>query len=186
MNCKARGHDVVALANLYPEETDELDSYMYQSVGHDLIEAYAQCLGLPLFRRPIKGTPKNLGSEYAPEKGDEVEDMFDLVKSIQQQIPDVQAVCSGAILSSYQKVRVENMCNRLGLESLAYLWERNQQELLDEMISMGTEAILIKVATMGIILLPCYVCLSSLKRSGSRSASEASCTIIKSNAGPFT
>lgn len=40
-------------------------------------------------------------------------------------------------------------CSRLGLSSLAYLWRRDQQELLSEMISSGIEAVLIKVAAMG-------------------------------------
>lgn len=41
-------------------------------------------------------------------------------------------------------------CERLGLISLAYLWEREQKALLDEMISSGLTAILIKVATYGL------------------------------------
>lgn len=40
-------------------------------------------------------------------------------------------------------------CSRLGLSSLAYLWRRDQQELLSEMISSGIEAVLVKVAAMG-------------------------------------
>lgn len=48
---------VVALANLLPPDpsVDELDSYMYQTVGHQLVEAYAACTGLPLYRRRIAG-----------------------------------------------------------------------------------------------------------------------------------
>ncbi|CAG8775738.1 7843_t:CDS:2, partial [Acaulospora morrowiae] len=57
---------------------------------------------------------------------------------------------AGAILSNYQRVRVENVCNRLGLMSLAYLWRRDQKELLSEMISSGINAILIKVAAIGL------------------------------------
>jgi diphthamide synthase (EF-2-diphthine--ammonia ligase) len=41
-------------------------------------------------------------------------------------------------------------CDRLGLKSLAYLWERNQKELLAEMVDAGVHAILIKVAAMGL------------------------------------
>lgn len=37
----------------------------------------------------------------------------------------------------------------MGLSSLAYLWRRDQSELLNEMISSGIEAVLIKVAAMG-------------------------------------
>ena len=40
-------------------------------------------------------------------------------------------------------------CDRLGLKSLAYLWRREQGQLLDEMISSGLTAILVKVAAIG-------------------------------------
>ena len=48
---------VVALANLAPAPgaSDELDSYMYQTVGHQLVGAYAQCMALPLFRIHTSG-----------------------------------------------------------------------------------------------------------------------------------
>ncbi|XP_066929752.1 uncharacterized protein [Clytia hemisphaerica] len=46
-------------------------------------------------------------------------------------------------------------CNRLELKSLAYLWQRNQDELLDEMIAAEVTAILIKVASLG--LKPCHL-----------------------------
>lgn len=38
----------------------------------------------------------------------------------------------GAILSNYQRVRVEAVCERLGLKTLAFLWQRDQSELLSE------------------------------------------------------
>ena len=60
------------------------------------------------------------------------------------------AVCSGAILSDYQRIRVEHVCSRLGLVSLAYLWRRDQAELLDQMVDLGLESVLIKTATLGL------------------------------------
>jgi diphthine-ammonia ligase len=41
-------------------------------------------------------------------------------------------------------------CRRLNLTPLCYLWQRNQQELLSEMIQAGMDAILIKVAGIGL------------------------------------
>lgn len=41
-------------------------------------------------------------------------------------------------------------CSRLGLVSLAYLWRRDQSELLQEMIDGGLEAVVIKVAALGL------------------------------------
>lgn len=47
--------------------------------------------------------------------------------------------------------RVSNQSgDRLGLTSLAYLWQKEQHELLKEMIDSGVEAILVKVAAMGL------------------------------------
>lgn len=40
-------------------------------------------------------------------------------------------------------------CQRLGLTSLAYLWRRDQEELLKEMIDSQLTAVLIKVASLG-------------------------------------
>lgn len=59
-------------------------------------------------------------------------------------------VSVGAIFSNYQKERVENVCARIGLKPLCYLWERDQQELYDDMIQDGIEAIIIKVAAAGL------------------------------------
>ena len=38
----------------------------------------------------------------------------------------LQGVASGAIASDYQRLRVEAVCGRLGLTSLAYLWHQPQ------------------------------------------------------------
>lgn len=48
------------------------------------------------------------------------------------------------------KKRWSCRCQRLGLVSLAYLWQRDQSELLEEMIQSGLESILIKVASIGL------------------------------------
>lgn len=41
-------------------------------------------------------------------------------------------------------------CRRLSLTPLCYLWQRDQAELLSEMIDAGMEAVLIKVAGIGL------------------------------------
>lgn len=60
MKCIQYGHEIVALANLMPgdDSVDELDSYMYQTVGHQIVVSYAECMGLPLFRRRIQGSTR--------------------------------------------------------------------------------------------------------------------------------
>ncbi|KAK6164415.1 hypothetical protein DH2020_001279 [Rehmannia glutinosa] len=112
MKCQQYGHQIVALANLMPvdDAQDELDSYMYQTVRH-------------------------YGLNYNMTPGDEVEDMLILLKEVKRQIPSVSAVSSGAIASDYQRLRVESVCSRLGLVSLAYLWKQDQSLLLQQMVA---------------------------------------------------
>lgn len=150
------GHNIVAIANLKPPDghNDELDSYMYQTVGHQAIESIAKVLDLPLFRADITGTTKNTDLEYSEQNNDdkdEVEQLYCLLKKIKELHKiHFDAVSVGAIASSYQKSRVENICKRLNLTMLAYLWDRDQKELLQSMIDCDFNAILIKVACLGL------------------------------------
>ena len=57
----------------------------------------------------------------------------------------LQTVCGRLRL-----VPVNSSCRRLSLTCLCYLWQRDQGELLSEMIGSGLQAILIKVAGIGL------------------------------------
>ena len=158
-----QGHELVALGNLYPADQDqqELDSFMFQTVGHDIVNWYQKCTGLPLFRRAIHPqTSKNVSLNYYPTDDDEIEDLLELLKEAKKQMPEIEAVNAGAILSSYQRTRVEDVCSRLGLVVLSYLWQRDQRELMTEMCSMSKhssepaaqkmDARIIKTAAVGL------------------------------------
>lgn len=152
MHCLAQGHELACLANLYPptQNSDEIDSYMFQTVGHDVLSLYDKCIGVPMYREPILGKAENQKLEYDKTIKDETEDLFRLLSKVKENHPDVEGVSVGAILSNYQRTRVENVCSRLGLTSLAYLWERNQAELMDEMCLSHMDARIVKVAAIGL------------------------------------
>jgi diphthine-ammonia ligase len=150
--CFQFGHSVQVLANLYPNNINEQrDSFMYQTQGYELLPSIAQCIGLPLEKRGIKGKSLHQELRYdSPKEDDEVEDLYELLLDVKRKYPGINAVCSGAVLSTYQRNRVENVCQRLNLTSLAFLWNRDQKELLDEMIQNNFEAVLVKVCSMGL------------------------------------
>ena len=151
VECVKNGHELVALAHLHPPtNVHEMDSFMYQTVGSELVEAIATCLELPLVLREISGTAVAQSIDYASTAGDEVEDLFELLQDVQRKFPEVEAVAAGAVLSTYQRNRVENVCRRLGLVSLAFLWQREQADLFCEMIEAGMECMLVKVASLGL------------------------------------
>ncbi|WVQ75780.1 hypothetical protein IAR50_005413 [Cryptococcus sp. DSM 104548] len=160
MHCIANGHEIVALATLTPEDgIDELDSHLYQSVGTHLLPLLAKSMGIPLFTGIIRGKAVEKGPEYGSrlrggegsgEKGDETEDLTFLLQGVLAKHPDATALASGAILSTYQRIRIEHVCGRLGLTSLSYLWQSEQGPLLDKMLGSGVEAVIMKVAGVGL------------------------------------
>ncbi|SCV72945.1 BQ2448_6870 [Microbotryum intermedium] len=169
LHCILNGHEPIAVASLGPGQgKDELDSYMYQTVGHSGLSLIAESLSLPLYARTITGTAVNQGNSYGSRSGealttkfsgehvvvgedkDETEDMYELLRDVKEKEPTVQGVAVGAILSNYQRVRVEQVCSRLGLVPIAYLWERNQADLLGEMVRAGMDSVLVKVAGAGL------------------------------------
>lgn len=55
---------------------------MYQTVGHQCIDLYAEAMGLPLYRDVISGVPIDQGRNYNPTDNDEVEDLYRLLSKI--------------------------------------------------------------------------------------------------------
>jgi diphthine-ammonia ligase len=156
MLAESYGHRVVALGNLLPADArvEELDSHCFQTVGHNAVEAYGELTGLPLFRRRLRGASRHTEMTYevgaAEVAGDEVEDLRALLAAVVAKMPSVRAVTSGAILSDYQRLRVEAVCADLGLVSLAYLWQQPQPRVLDLICDSNVHAVLVKVAAMGL------------------------------------
>ncbi|KAF4338335.1 meiotically up-regulated 71 [Fusarium beomiforme] len=151
-----------------PSNTD-LNSFMYQTVGHEVLPLYADATGLPLYRLPITGRAVRHERDYdatataqdMDQDSDETESMLPLLRAIIARHPEANAVCAGAILSTYQRTRVESIALRLGLVPLAYLWQypvlptpsaatSTDIQLLIDMANAGLEARIIKVASAGL------------------------------------
>lgn len=168
LHCLQHGHHVVALANLHPphheqqDGAEDLDSFMYQTVGHKVIPLYEEALGLPLYRQEIIGSAVNQSKSYGQTAAepsthqDETESLVPLLQRVKEQHPEVNAVSTGAILSDYQRTRVESVAIRLGLTPLAYLWQwpnmppHTQSTLLEDMHAAGQDFRIIKVASGGL------------------------------------
>lgn len=184
-HCVQQGHKIVALANLHPEESSQpsylgqdeptpekvesadLNSFMYQTVGYSLVPLYAEALGLPLYRRAITGSAVQTSQYYSQNTAhssqttDEVDDMLALIQAVKSKHPSANALSAGAILSTYQRTRVESVAISAGLVPLAYLWhypflpapptrKDSLTGLLDDMAQAGCDARMIKLASGGI------------------------------------
>lgn len=171
LHCLQNGHKVVALANLYPPEPSlgdaeehDLNSFMYQTVGHTVIPLYEQALGIPLYRQHIVGSAVQTGTSYGytnkeespRDEQDETESLLPLLRKIMQEHPEANALSTGAIMSTYQRTRIESIALRLNLTPLSFLWQYpvlppgTQISLLQDMHAVNLDARIIKVASGGL------------------------------------
>eukprot|EP00177_Eucheuma_denticulatum_P001224 GFKZ01002205.1.p1 GENE.GFKZ01002205.1~~GFKZ01002205.1.p1 ORF type:complete len:658 (+),score=58.07 GFKZ01002205.1:313-2286(+) len=151
LRARQHGHSIIAIAHIQPPpHTPEPDSHMYQSVASSAVNTLAEAFQLPLFTVQTAAKALSTAMTYTPTKNDEVEDLVTLLAKVKDAHPDLQAVCAGALWSDYQRLRVESAASRLSLLSLAYLWRRDQKELIREMIEVGLDAIVVKVAGIGL------------------------------------
>ncbi|MCJ1465994.1 hypothetical protein MMC07_004613 [Pseudocyphellaria aurata] len=156
----------------------DANSHMYQTVGHTLIPLYARALSVPLYRGDILGAAINSQRDYHPspsysspptsdptlpqpslaEPADETESLIPLLQRIQRAHPSATALVSGAILSNYQRTRIESVALRLGLVPFAPLWQYpylptpvpRPAGLLEDVAAVGLGARIIKVASGGL------------------------------------
>lgn len=94
-----RGLCVVSHCELHRRavRADELNSFMFQSVGHEVIDAYAECMDVPVSRRTLLGSSKCTTLDYSlVDAADEVEDLYNLIQSVlvQQNPPKQDYVAS--------------------------------------------------------------------------------------------
>jgi len=81
-------------------------------VGQDGIAFIADAMQLPLYRHTIHGSAVDQSIDYTShgsQQGDETEDLFQLLSKVVLSQPEVDAVSVGAILSNYQRTRVEHV-----------------------------------------------------------------------------
>ncbi|MCJ1308875.1 hypothetical protein MMC25_002530 [Agyrium rufum] len=119
---------------------------------------------------PRSSTTANNHTNEAPpppppseEPTDETESLIPLLRKILLSHPTANALSSGAILSTYQRTRIESVALRLGLIPLAPLWQYpylpspyssspllKPASLLLDMATAGLEARIVKVASGGL------------------------------------
>ncbi|CAJ1944347.1 unnamed protein product [Cylindrotheca closterium] len=152
LQCIRNGHELVAAVHLgAPESTDE-ESYMYQTAASEVVKTQVEeCLQVPLVLYQRTGKSLNTSLVYDDSnKQDEVEDLYNALLEAKSKF-DFAAVSSGAVFSTYQRVRIENVCRRLQLTSLSYLWRfLPQKEMLQKMIvddDGRIEAVLVRTAS---------------------------------------
>jgi diphthine-ammonia ligase len=130
-----QGWDVEALVTVFPEAED---SWMFHYPAIKWTRLQAQAAGIPQFPIMTKGA-----------KEQELDDLSRGLEELKKS-QNIEGVVSGALASEYQRTRIDNVCETLGLKSFAPLWHKNQEQLVREQIESGFEIILTACNALGL------------------------------------
>ncbi len=117
--------------------SDNPESYMFHTSNINLTELSAKAMAIPLIRAHTPG-----------EKEKELDDLKNVLKELKDK--GVEAVFSGALASTYQKSRIDKICQDLSLQSIAPLWHMDPHQYMEELLELGFETILVSVSAEGL------------------------------------
>ena len=132
---KKQGFDVRCLIAINPINKD---SFMFHSPTIEIAKLQAKALGIKLLLIQSKG-----------EKEKELEEL-DRGIMLAKEMFGIKGVCSGAILSNYQKERIELICKKYRLKHYAPLWQADQEKYLKTIVKNKYNIIITKIACMGL------------------------------------
>lgn len=119
-----RGHEVPYLVNIVPEDKA---SWIFHTPNLNAVPVMAEAMGKKLV----------LGRST----GEEESDMCGLRDALDGL--DIEGVVTGAVWSDYQWDRMNLVCGDLGLKLIAPMWRKDEDMLLDEIVSSGIEAVIV-------------------------------------------
>lgn len=107
--------------------------YLYHRPNVEWVELQARCAGV-------------LHVVADSGEGDEAEK--NALRDALRGLP-IEGVTSGALASEYQRIRIEEVCQELGLKSFTPLWHHNPVQHLSDVLQAGIAAIFVQVAADG-------------------------------------
>ena len=113
------------------------DSFMFHTPVDKVLEL-SKKINLPLIKVKTEGKKE--------------EELKDLKKAIKKAINEykIDGIVTGAVASTYQAFRIQKICDELNIYCFNPLWQKNQEELLRELIDLKFKIKIVKVAADGL------------------------------------
>jgi ABC transporter with metal-binding/Fe-S-binding domain ATP-binding protein len=130
-----QGWEIEALVTVFPERQD---SWMFHFPAVKWTSLQAKAAGI----RQVCVTTAGVREQ-------ELEDLSEALGEMKRSC-GIEGIVSGAIASEYQRTRLDNMCEKLGLRSFTPLWHKNQGQLVNDQIEAGFEVIVTACNALGL------------------------------------
>ncbi len=132
---KQMNYDLTCLISI---KSKNPDSYMFHTPNISLVERQAEAMGIPL-----------VCVETAGEKEIELEDLKTAIKEAKEK-HHISGIITGALFSSYQRDRVDKICDELGLKNFCPLWHIDQELEMRGLLKNNFEIIFSSIAAEGL------------------------------------
>lgn len=131
---KKNDYKISCLITLVSENPE---SFMFHTPSIEMVKKQARVMNLPIVIVKTKGRKER--------------ELKDLKKAILIAIKKfkIEGIISGAVESVYQSARIQRICNKLKIECFNPLWQKNQFELLKDLIKNKFEVIITGVFAEG-------------------------------------
>lgn len=127
---KNQGHKISTLITIQSENPE---SFMFHIPSVSEVKKQAKIMDVPLIIQKTKGI-----------KEDELKDLEYAIKRAKDEF-GITGIVTGAVESAYQASRVQKICDSLNIDCFNPLWQKDQFELLQDLISCGFEVIIVGV-----------------------------------------
>jgi ABC transporter with metal-binding/Fe-S-binding domain ATP-binding protein len=132
---KKSGNEISCLITIVSENPE---SYMFHTPSISKVNKQAEVMKIPLLIQETKG-----------QKEEELKDLEKAIKKAKTEF-GIEAVVTGAVASVYQASRIRKICDKLDLECLNPLWQKDPKEYWDELLKNKFEVIITGVSADGL------------------------------------
>ena len=122
-----QGHELECLITILSENKE---SYMFHTPSIEKTKHQAKVMRIPLIIHKTKG-----------EKEEELKDLEEAIKTAIKKYK-IEGIVTGAIKSVYQASRIQDICNKLNIKCINPLWQINEIEYLNKLISNNFKVII--------------------------------------------
>ena len=123
------GYDIKYLFNTISDESKRVN---FHGTSQKLLKAQSEAAGIPLFQIETSG------DDYTEKFKEGVSGLIDN--------EGIETMVFGDIYLQWHKDWIDDVCNELGVEAVMPLWNRKSEEIVNEVISFGFEAIIVGVS----------------------------------------
>lgn len=127
---KKNGYKLSCLVSIVSKNKE---SFMFHTPSISRVKVQAKAMGVPLILHETEGVKEK--------------ELIDLENALLKAKDEfgIEGVVTGAVESVYQSSRVQKICNRLNLECFNPLWQKNQLEILKDLIKENFNVIIVGV-----------------------------------------